>query len=384
MAEKRDYYEVLGVPKTASADEIKKAYRKLAKEYHPDRNPGDKTAEDKFKEAGEAYEVLGNEEKRAKYDQFGHAAFDGAAGAGGAGYGAGGFDFGGFGDIFSDIFGGGFGGGFGGQRRNPTAPQRGNDIEQSIELTFEQACFGTEMEVNINHTETCEHCHGSCAEPGSGERVKCSACGGTGQVRRVQKTPFGSFANVTTCSACGGSGTVIKNPCKVCGGKGSVHKARKKKIRVPAGINHGQQISVRGEGDAGRNGGPSGDLLLTVYVKKHKIFERQGYDIYCDFPITFVEAALGAEVEVPTIDGKVKYNISEGTQSGTKFRLRGKGVPKINSSQRGDQYVTVVVEIPKNLNDKQKDLLKQFADTVDGSKYKQRKTFFDKMKDAFK
>lgn len=383
LAEKRDYYEVLGVPKSASPDEIKKAYRKLAKKYHPDLNPGDKAkeAEERFKEASEAYEILSDAEKKQRYDQFGHAAFDQQSGAGG--YGGFGGGFGGFEDIFDTFFGGG---GFGGgqSRRNPNAPQKGRDLRYNIDLSFEQACFGCEIELNVTRMEKCDSCGGNGAEKGSAPAT-CGVCGGSGQVKTVQRTPFGSFQSVSPCSTCGGSGKVIKNPCKECHGSGTIRKTRKVKVKIPAGIDNEQIISVSGQADAGKNGGPNGDLLVVTRVKKHKLFVRQGYDILCDFPITFVEAALGAEVQVPTIDGKVTYNIPEGTQTGTVFRLKGKGVPKLHGNgARGDQYVKIAVEIPKNLSEKQKDILRQFGDTVESAKYHNRKSFLDKMKDFLK
>lgn len=381
MAEKRDYYEVLGVPKTATEDELKKAHRKLAKKYHPDLNQGEKAkeAEEKFKEVSEAYEVLSDPQKRQRYDQFGHAAFDPQAG-GGAGYGGfeGGFD--GFGDIFESFFGGGFGGS---SRRNPNAPQKGRDLQYSVELTFEQACFGAEIELNVSRTEKCEACGGSGAEKGSSPQ-RCTTCGGTGQVKTVQRTPFGSFQSSHPCDACRGTGQIIKDPCKTCRGQGQTRKARKIKVNVPAGIDDGQIISMRGQGDAGKNGGPAGDLLVVARVKNHKLFTRRGSDIMCDCPVTFVEATLGAEIEVPTIDGKVKYNIPEGTQSETVFRLKGKGVPRLHGNgARGDQYVTIKVEIPRNLSEKQKELLREFGETVETTKFNQKKNFFDKIKDLF-
>lgn len=379
MADKRDYYEVLGVDKGATPDEIKKAYRKLAKKYHPDLNPGDKAkeAEEKFKEASEAYEILSDEEKRQRYDQFGHAGVDPQAGGG---YG----DFGGF-DGFDDIFSSFFGGGFGGQsRRNPNAPQKGRDLRYSINLTFEQACFGCDIEMNISRMESCESCNGNGAEPGTSPTT-CSVCRGTGQVTTVQRTLFGNMQSTRPCSSCNGTGKIITNPCKSCYGHGVAKKNRKIKVKVPAGIDDEQIIPLRGQGDAGKNGGPAGDLLIIARVKDHKIFTRQGYDILCDFPVTFVEATLGAEIEVPTIDGKVKYTIPEGTQTGTVFRLKGQGVPRLNGGGvRGDQYVNIKIEIPKNLNEKQKDILRQFADTVEPSKYKERKGFFDKVKEFLK
>lgn len=383
MAEKRDYYEVLGVSKGATDDELKKAYRKLAKQYHPDLNPDDQEgAEAKFKEASEAYEVLSDSQKRARYDQFGHAGVDPSAAGGGGygGYGAGGFDDFDLGDIFGSFFGGGFGGG---TRRNPNAPQKGQDLRYNVDLTFEDACFGTEVDVSINHLEECSACGGNGAASGSSPET-CPTCGGTGQVRTVQRTPFGNIQNVRPCDNCGGKGKIVKEPCHTCHGEGRMRKAKKIKVKIPAGIDDGQQVYVRGEGDAGINGGPSGDLILNVRVKKHKIFVRQGYDIICDYPLSFVQATLGAEIQVPTVDGKVSYDVPEGTQTGTVFRLKGKGVPKLNSAGRGDQYVKINIEIPKGLSDKQKEILKQFDSTVDDSKYKQRKGFLDKMKDLFK
>lgn len=385
LAEKRDYYEVLGVDKSASPDEIKKAYRKLAKKYHPDLNPGEKAkpAEEKFKEATEAYEVLSDAEKKQRYDQFGHAGVDPQAGGfGGGGYG----DFGGFGGGFEDIFSSFFGGGFGGgqTRRNPNAPQRGRDLKYGIDLTFEQACFGCEIELNVNRTERCDSCGGSGAEKGTAPST-CNVCHGTGQVTTVQRTAFGNFQSTRPCSSCSGTGKIITNPCKACRGDGSVRKSRKVKVKIPAGIDNDQIISVSGQGDAGKNGGPAGDLLVVTRVKKHKLFTRQGYDIMCDFPITFVEAALGAEIQVPTIDGNVSYNIPEGTQTGTVFRLKDKGVPKLHGNgARGNQYVKINIEIPKNLSEKQKDLLRQFGETVEPAKYNERKSFMDKVKDFLK
>ncbi len=384
MAEKRDYYEVLGVDKGASADEIKKAYRKLAKKYHPDLNPGDKakSAEEKFKEATEAYEILSDNDKKARYDQFGHAGVDPNAAGGYGGYGDFGGGFGGFEDIFSSFFGGGFGGGQ--TRRNPNAPQRGRDLKYAVDLTFEQACFGCEIELNVNRTERCDSCGGSGAEKGTSAST-CSVCHGTGQVTSVQRTAFGNFQSTRPCSSCGGTGKVIQNPCKSCRGEGTVRKSRKVKVKIPAGIDNDQIISVSGQADAGKNGGPAGDLLVVTRVKKHRIFTRQGYDIMCDFPITFVEATLGAEIKVPTIDGEVLYSIPEGTQTGTVFRLKGKGVPKLHGGgARGDQYVKIKVEIPKNLSEKQKDILRQFDENVEPNKYKERKGFFDKVKEFLK
>ncbi len=380
MADKRDYYEVLGVDKNASADEIKKAYRKLAKKYHPDLNPDDKEgAEAKFKEASEAYEVLSDPDKKSRYDQFGHAGVDPNAAAG---YGGGGFGgFGGFEDFdLGDIFGSFFGGGASRQNRN--GPQRGRDVRMNIDLTFEEACFGTKKDVTVSHMEECHTCHGSGAAPGS-KPTRCTNCGGTGQVRSVQRTPFGNMQSVRTCEVCRGKGTIINEPCKSCRGEGSLRNSKKISVNIPGGIDTGQTLNVRGEGDIGKNGGPAGDLLITVRVKPHKLFVRQGSDIMCDYPITFVQATLGGEVKVPTVDGSVTYNIPEGTQPGTVFRLKGKGAVKLSGSTRGDQYVKIQVEIPKGITEKQKDLLRQFDDSVDPSKYKRRKSFGEKIKDFF-
>ena len=379
MADKRDYYEVLGVNKGASDDEIKKAYRKLAKKYHPDLNKDNPQAEEKFKEAAEAYEVLSDSEKRSRYDQFGHAGVDPNAGFGGGGYGGG---FGGFdvGDIFESFFGGGFGGG-GRSRRN--GPQRGSDIQQAVELTFEEAAFGCKRKVNIIRAENCEECSGSGAKKGTSP-VKCPKCNGTGQMRSVQNTPFGQFASTTTCNACGGRGTTISDPCPKCNGSGHIRKPRELEVNIPAGIDHGQTVSVRGQGEAGLRGGPAGDLLITVYVKKNNMFTRDGNNVLVDVPITFVQATLGCEIEIPTIDGKVTHRIPEGTQHGTKFRFKEKGIPSIRNGVRGDQYVRIIVEVPKNLSSRQREILEEFAQESNEKNYNQRKKFSEKIKEYFK
>lgn len=376
MAEKRDYYEVLGVSKGASDAEIKKAFRVKAKKYHPDLNPDNKEAEAKFKEVNEAYEVLSDSDKRAKYDQFGHAGVDPNFGAGGFGgaEGFGGFDFG---DIFSDIFGGGMGG-FGGRARR-NAPKRGRDVGTSVTLTFQEAAFGCEKEINIYRTEYCPDCDGSGASSGS-EVTTCPTCGGSGQVHTTQRTILGNMSSVSTCQTCGGKGKIVKNPCSKCAGKGKIKKARKIKVNIPAGIDDGQSISLSGQGDVGDKGAMSGDLFVTVSVKDHELFTRRGFDVLCDVPITFVQAALGAELEVPTLDGNVKYTIPEGTQSGTVFRLKSKGIPMLKRSGRGDQFVKVNVEVPKHLSQKQKNLLKEFSELDKGSNHTKQKSFFDKMK----
>ena len=364
MAEqKRDYYEVLGVSKGATDDEIKKAYRKLAKQYHPDLHPGDKECEEKFKELNEAAEVLGDPEKRKKYDQFGHAAFDPNAGFGGGGAGFGGFGdfggFGGFGDIFGDlgdIF--GFGGGSSGARRN--GPQRGESVRVGVTLTFEEAAFGCKKEVSVGRVEECPDCHGSgCAEGTTAET--CPDCGGTGTVRTTKRTPFGMVQSSGPCSRCGGSGKIIHQPCPTCRGKGAVRRNKKITVNIPAGIDDGQTISLKGQGSAGANGGPAGDLLVTVAVRDSDKFERDGTSVLSSVEVSFAQAALGADLQVDTIDGKVKLTIPEGTQSGTVFRLRGKGIPFLRGSGRGDQYVTVNVAVPKNLNAHQKEALRAFA-----------------------
>lgn len=376
MAEqKRDYYEVLGVARGASDDEIKKAYRKLAKVNHPDLNPGDKAAEARFKEINEAYEVLSDGDKKARYDQYGHAGVDPNFGAGGAGF-DGSFDFGDLGDIFGSFFGGGFGGG---RRTNPNAPQRGESVRMSLAISFEEAAFGCDKAVTVECMESCETCRGSGCTPGTTPEV-CPDCHGTGQVQVRRQTPMGVFATTSACPKCGGKGRIIHQPCKDCHGAGSVRKRKTIQATIPAGIDNGQTISIRGQGNAGKNGGPAGDLLITITVRPHELFRREGTSVLCEAPITFAQAVLGAELEIPTIDGKVKYDLPEGTQSGTTFRLKGKGIPAINGRGRGDQYVTVYIETPRNLNREQKDALKKFAESVGESNYEERKKFFKKFK----
>ena len=378
MAEqKRDYYEVLGVSRGASEDEIKKAYKKMARKYHPDLNPGDKTAEEKFKEVNEAYEVLSDADKKARYDQYGHAGVDPNFGAGGFGGGFdGSFDFGDLGDIFGSFFGGGFGGG---RRTNPNAPQRGESIRMSIAISFEEAAFGCEKAVTVERDETCDTCHGNGCAPGTSPEV-CPDCHGTGTVQVRRQTPMGVFATSSPCPKCGGKGRIIHQPCKDCRGSGMVRKKKTIQASIPAGIDNGQTISIRGQGNAGKNGGPAGDLLITITVRPHELFRREGTSVLCEAPITFTQAVLGAELEIPTIDGKVKYTLPEGTQSGTTFRLKGKGIPSINGRGRGDQYVTVYIETPKNLNKEQKEALKKFAETMGESNYEEQKKFFKKFK----
>lgn len=375
---KRDFYEVLGVGKNASDAEIKKAYRTMAKQYHPDVNSGDKTSEAKFKEVNEAYEVLSDPQKKARYDQYGHAGVD-PNGFGNAGAGFGDFDFGGIGDIFESFFGGS---GFGrSSSRSRSGPQKGADLKYSTEISFEEAAFGLEREISINRHENCTACGGSGAKAGTSPTT-CTQCNGSGQVQYKQSTPFGQFVNVKACDACRGEGKIISNPCTACSGKGKVRKSVKIKLDIPAGIDDGQTMSLRGEGDPGAKGGPAGDLYVTVKVKPHALFKRQGNDVVCEMPITFVQAVLGAELEVPTLDGKVKYSIPEGTQTGSIFRLKNKGIPYLRGNGRGDQYVKVDIEVPKKLNEKQKAALRGFADISGDEVHEQRKGFFDKMKDA--
>ena len=380
MAEqKRDYYEVLGVGRSASDDEIKKAYRKLAKQYHPDLNPGNKEAEQKFKEINEAYEVLSDKDKKARYDQFGHAGVDpnfGAGGGGGFGGFDGSFDFGDLGDIFGSFFGGGFGGG---SRASRNGPQRGESLRVGLTISFEEAAFGCEKEVTVDRVDQCPTCKGSGCEPGTTPEV-CTQCGGSGQVQQRRQTPMGVFATTTTCPKCGGRGKIIHSPCKDCNGTGQQRKRKTIQVNIPAGIDNGQTISLRGQGNAGRNGGPAGDLLITVTVRPHQLFRREGNDVLCEAPITFTQAVLGGEMEIPTIDGKVKYDIPEGTQTGTTFRLRGKGIPNLNGRGRGDQYVTVYIETPRNLNREQKEALKKFSQSLGEHNYEARKNFFSKFK----
>lgn len=383
MAEKRDYYEVLGIDKNASEAEIKKAYRAAAKKYHPDLNPGNKEAEAKFKEAAEAYEVLSDADKKARYDQYGHAGVDPNFGAGG-GNGAGGFSgFGDFGDL-GDIFGSFFGGGFGGRRRsNPNAPRRGSDIEEHIYLSFEEAAMGCSKKIKYSKIHTCSTCNGSGAKPGTSKKT-CTKCGGSGVINVTQRTPFGAMQTQTTCDACGGSGTIIESPCSACGGKGRVRKTVERVVNVPAGIDDGQMLNVRGEGDSGANNGPAGDLHISVSIRPHAIFERNGYDVYCTVPITFAEAALGAKITVPTLYGKVEFKVREGTQPGDEFKLKGKGIQRLNSSGKGDQYVKIKIEVPKNLSRESKEALKKFDGLCGGANYSERTGFFDKIKRDFK
>ncbi len=361
MAEsKRDYYEVLGVSKTATEDEIKKAYRQVAKKYHPDMNPGDKEAEAKFKEASEAYAILSDTEKRRQYDQFGHAAFEQGGG------GAGGFEFtGDMSDIFGDLFGDFFGGG---RRRANTGPMKGANTRAGIRITFEEAVFGTEKELELNLKEECATCHGSGAKPGSSSET-CSKCGGQGQVVFTQQSLFGMTRSVQTCPDCRGTGKIIREKCLDCHGAGYLTKRKKIQVTIPAGIDNGQSIRIRGKGEPGERGGEWGDLLVEVSVSRHPIFQRQEYDIYSTAPMSFAQAALGGDVRISTVDGDVLYSVAPGTQTDTKVRLRGKGVPTLRNKQvRGDHYVTLVVQVPSKLTGEQKELLKKFDESMTGEK----------------
>jgi len=366
LADKRDYYEVLGVGKDASSDEIKKAYRKLAKQHHPDMNDGDHGSADKFREASEAYEVLSDDDKRRQYDQFGHAAFDQGSGVGG-GFGGFGDFMGGFGDIFDSFFGGG-------ATRQRNGPVRGRDLRMDLSITFEEAAFGTAKEVHVNKDETCDKCHGSGAK--SDDDVKtCGTCGGTGQLRQQRSTAFGSFVNVVDCPDCGGKGKIIKNPCTECRGRGILRKQKQIKVNIPAGIDNGQIITLRGEGSAGQRGGPAGDLQIHIHVEPHAFFKRDGYDLYLEMPVSFADAAMGTELIVPTLDGKAKYKMASGTQTDTIFRLKDKGIQHLRASRKGSLYVKVVVEVPKKLSDKQKTLLREFDELT-----KSKKSFFERVK----
>ena len=390
MAEKRDYYEVLGIGKNATDAEIKSAYRKLAKKYHPDLNPGDKEAEEKFKEVNEANDVLSDPKKRQRYDQFGFAGVDpnyAAANGGGAGGFGGGFGGVDLGDIFGDIFGGGFGGGFSGfgggsSTRTANAPRKGHDIQASVILTFEEAAHGCSKKITINRQDTCPDCGGTGAAKGTSPET-CPDCGGRGYVVTQQRTPFGVMQSQQPCSHCGGRGTIIRNPCKTCRGTGKTAARKSLEINIPAGIDDDQNIALRGQGDAGSNGGPAGDVIVHVTVKADPMFERDGYDVTIHVPITFSQAVLGDDVEVPTVDGRIVQHIPEGTQSGTKFRLRGQGIQYLNGRGRGDQYVIVDVEIPKKVTRAQREALKAFEDSMKEDNYEKRKGFFKNLRDRF-
>ena len=378
MAEnKRDYYEVLGVDKGADLEAIKKAYRKMAMKYHPDRNPDNKEAEEKFKEVGEAYEVLSDSDKRARYDQYGHAGVDpnfGGGGYGGSGFGGFG-DFGDLGDIFGSFFGGGAS-----HASNANAPRRGENVMSRLELTFEDAAFGCEKEVSAVRIENCPNCSGSGSADGVVET--CATCRGSGQVRTTQNFMGMQMQSTSVCPKCNGKGKIIKTPCNTCRGKGKVRKTQRIKVKVPAGVDEGQSVRVRGEGCVGFNGGPNGDLLAEVYIKRHPIFTRSNMDVLCEVPISFTQAALGAQIQVPTLDGRVTYDIPEGTQTGTTFTLPGHGIPEVNNPRRrGNQRFTVVVETPTKLTREQKELLRQLDGTLEETP--KRKKSFESIKDLF-
>ena len=377
---KRDYYEVLGVEKNAAEDQIKKAYRKLAAKYHPDVNH-EADAEERFKEINEAYEVLSDPDKRARYDQFGFAGVDPNFNPGGAGGnpfgGFGGFSgFGDLGDLFGDFFGGRSSG------RSANGPRSGENLSAQVDLTFEEAAFGVEKELNIPRVETCDVCGGSGAAPGTRPET-CSRCRGTGQVRTQQSFMGMTMQSTTACPDCGGSGAIIRTPCSRCKGKGRIKRTKRIKVSIPAGVDNGQSVRVRNEGNAGANGGPNGDLLVAVRIRPHELFTRQGSDVYCEMPISFAQAACGAEIEVPTLDGKVRYMVPEGTQTGTTFRLKGKGIPYVGYKNRGDQFVKVVVETPTHLTKEQKELLRKFEDGVSEAANPRKKSFFEKLKRNF-
>ena len=374
MADKQDYYETLGISKGASQDEIKKAYRSMAKKYHPDMNPGNQEAEQKFKEVNEAYAVLSDEDKKAKYDQFGHAAFE--QGGGGAGYGGGFGDFGGFdmNDIFSSIFGGGA---RGASRAN--APQDGDDIVVRVSISFEEAAFGCKEEISFPKIQKCDDCSGTGAQKGSSPE-KCSRCGGRGTITVQQRTIFGMTQSTRACPDCGGTGKIIKEPCKNCKGKGLVRITKKLSVSIPAGIDDGQRVVLRSQGHEGKNGGYPGDLIIQVTVRPHSVFERDGYDLYCDVPITFYEAALGATIKIPTLEGDADIEIPEGTQTGTVFTVKGKGIQMVNSKNKGNLYVKVVVETPKGLNSEQKKIMEQFAKSCGEKNFAKKSGFFKKFK----
>ncbi len=383
MADKRDYYEVLGLKKGASDDEIKKAFRKLAMKYHPDKNPGDKSAEEKFKEINEAYAVLSDPEKKDKYDRYGHAGVDPNAGFGGGGFGGGFGGFGGFEDIF-DMFGGAFGGGFGGgrsgSRRN--GPRKGSDLQKTMTIEFEEAAFGAKKQIRINKFVKCKTCGGSGAEPGTSKK-QCTRCGGSGEVRTSQRTPLGTFQSVSPCPDCNGTGEINETPCKDCGGSGRVKDNVTISINIPAGVDNDSVIPIKGQGEPGINGGPDGDLYIVINVKPHKLFERRGQDLWLEIPITFDQAALGDEIVVPTLEEKVSYKVPAGTQPGTVFRLKGKGIKSVRSSRKGDLYVKVTLEVPTKLTSKQKKAISTMAKTVTSDCYHKKSSFLDSIKEFF-
>ena len=377
MADKRDYYEVLGLQKGASDNDIKKAFRKMAMKYHPDKNPGDKVAEEKFKEINEAYAVLSDPEKKEKYDRFGHAGVDPNSGFGG---GAGGFGgFGGFEDIF-DMFGGAFGG-FGGGRRN-NGPRKGSDLQKAVTITFEEAAFGTKKEIRLNKYVKCKTCGGSGAAPGTSKK-SCPKCGGTGEIRTAQRTPLGTFQSVSPCPDCNGTGEINETPCPDCGGSGKTRDNVTISVNIPAGVDNDSVIPIKGQGEPGVNGGPDGDLYIVINVEPHKIFERRGQDLWLEIPITFDQAALGDDIIVPTLEGKVSYKVPSGTQPDTIFRLKGKGIKSVRGNRKGDLYVKVNLEVPTKLNSKQKKAISAMAEKVTGECYQKKSSFLDSLKEFF-
>ncbi|MBO5651485.1 MAG: molecular chaperone DnaJ [Selenomonas sp.] len=388
MSEKRDYYEVLGVDRNATDKELKKARNKMALKYHPDRNPDNpKEAEEKMKEVNEAYDVLKDPQKRAAYDQYGHAAFangtGAGAGGGGFGFGDGGFGFGGpggfdMGDIFESFFGGG-----GRRRSSRSGPERGSDLRYDLEITFEEAAFGKEAELNVPRTEQCDHCHGTGAKPGTSPET-CPDCNGTGTRQTVANTPFGRMVNQTTCGRCHGTGKIVKNPCPNCSGTGRKKVTRKIKVNIPKGVDNGSRVRVSGGGEAGVRGGGNGDLYVYIFIRPHKIFQRDGYDVIVEVPISFVQAALGDKVQVPTIDGTVEVKVPAGTQSGKILRLRERGIPHLRGNGRGDEHVVIKVLTPQNLNQRQKELLKEFGEISGDKVNPEQKSFLDNLKNLFK
>ena len=382
MAEKRDYYEVLGLKKGASEADIKKAFRKMALKYHPDKNPGDKTAEEKFKEVNEAYGILSDPEKKKMYDQFGHAGVDPNAGFGGAGGGFGGFS-GSYDDIF-DMFGNMFGGGFGGfgGRAQRNGPMKGRDLQKAMTITFEEAAFGVKKDIMVNKHVECSNCHGSGAAPGTSKQ-QCPKCGGSGQIHTTQRTPFGQFSNVSPCDRCGGTGEIIETPCPECGGSGHIRKNVTIQVNIPAGVDNDSIIPLRGQGEPGVNGGLAGDLYIVIRVKPHKVFKRKGSDLQLEIPISFDQAALGAEIVVPTLEEKIKYKVPAGTQPGTRFRIKGKGVPNVRNGRKGDLYIKVNLEVPTKLNSEQKKAVEQMSKKLDDKCYKGKSKFKDIIKELF-
>jgi molecular chaperone DnaJ len=376
VPDKRDYYEVLGVARSATDDELKKAYRKLAKQYHPDLNQGDKGSEAKFKEVNEAYAVLSDAEKRKIYDQYGHAGMDGQ--------GFGGFNGAGFDINLEDLFGSFFGGGFGGGSRRRSGPQRGSNLKYRMNLEFMEAAFGLERQITINKDDLCDICHGSGARDGSTPE-RCPTCQGTGQVNQRQQTMFGAVMTSHACPNCGGKGTIIKDPCPACSGRGRRQKSKTISVKVPAGVNEGEMLTIRGEGEPGTQGGPYGDLYVEFHIKPHPVFQRDGANTYCEIPVTFPQAALGADLDIPTIDGPYAFHLKEGTQPGDSFTIRGKGIPYVNRANvRGDHIFKVILEVPKHLSDEQKEQLRQFEKTCSDRNYQKRGSFFSKLKEMFK